>query len=64
MEPLTYITAAIAVSTISGGIGFVFGGKNKVDNNRCKERQSACSMLLVEKIDHLTELVKKWDDGN
>jgi len=64
MEPLTYITGAIAVSAVSLGIGKSLGNRNKVKDTTCKERQGACSALLIEKIDHLTELVKNQKDGN
>ena len=64
MEPLTYITGAIAVSAVSLGIGKSLGNKNNVKNTTCKERQESCSALLIQKIDHLTEIVKSQKDGN
>lgn len=58
MEPLTYITGAFAIAVTSGAIGRMLGNNKRVKEDTCKERREACLALVVEKIDHLEELIK------
>lgn len=58
MEPVTYVTGGLCVAMFSGLVGNVVGGRKKVKDCTCKERRESCQALLIEKIDHLAELIK------
>lgn len=58
MEPATFVTGGLCIAVISGAIGKMIGGNKKVKEETCKERREACLALVVEKIDHLEELIK------
>lgn len=50
MDTITQILAAIVIALISSIVTKVFFAKG-VDSATCGERRSACTALLVEKID-------------
>lgn len=61
MEPATWVTGGLCIALVSGIAGRALGNRKGVKEGTCEERRGACRALLVEKIDHLTELVR--NDG-
>ena len=56
-DPVAAVLGGIAVASISAAIGKHLGDRGKVSESQCVKNQSACSALLVEKIDNLTDKV-------
>ena len=52
------ILGAMVISLISGIIGNVIGAKDSIKKTICDERRSACSRLLIEKIENLDKKVE------
>jgi len=56
-DPITATLGGVAVAAIAVSFGKYLGGKGTVSTIQCEKNQSACSKLLVEKIDNLTDKV-------
>ena len=61
-EPATIVLGGITVAVISGAVGKLIGGNNKVSNNQCDERREAYLTLVTEKIDNLIATVNDLKD--
>ena len=57
-DPVTYVLGGIALTAVSVSAGKIWGGKNKVSDPHCEERRKACSSLIVQKIDSLSDKIE------
>lgn len=53
MEPVTYVSCGLLVAVGSGIVGRWIGANGKMSEKHCKEKQTSCQNLMVEKIDNL-----------
>jgi len=58
MEPVAWVTGGLCIAMFSGIVGRMIGNNKRVKEGSCGERRESCQALLIEKIDHLTEIVK------
>lgn len=61
MESVTVVLGGIVIALASGTIGKLLGEYGTVRDKTCSERRSACSSLVVEKIDHLASKVESLE---
>lgn len=66
IDPITTVLGGVTIVIVSGTIGKYLGSKGTITNKQCEKNQVACSNLLVEKIDNLTDKVNdlKTDIAN
>jgi hypothetical protein len=58
-DPTTIVLGGIVVSVLSAFVGKIIGSRGKVSDEQCGERRRACNALVLEKLSHLEDLIKK-----
>jgi len=59
--PTEIILGGVIVATFTGLLGYVVGGKKKITDTACKERQQSCSSLVHVELTHIKDNQKKTE---
>lgn len=57
----TVVLGSMVVAFIAAAFGRFLGARNKVTEEACIERRNMHNSLIIEKINHLVEAVKKLE---
>ena len=59
--PTEMILGGVIVASFTGLLGYIVGGKKKITDVVCKERQLSCNSLVRSELTHIKENQKKTD---